>query len=73
MIAIKEELYNKLNKLKKGNQSFSDILEELLAKTTKNPLSHFGIGKDLDPHDLDEFEQILKENRRFNRETIFLR
>ena len=66
MIAIKEELDNKLNKLKKGNQSFSDIIEVLLTETQKIPLLHFGIGKELDPHDLDEFEQILKDNRRFH-------
>ena len=35
MIAIKEEIYNKLSKLKKANQSFSDIIERLLMKYEK--------------------------------------
>ena len=66
MIAIKEELYLKLSKLKKTNQSFSDIIERLLMKYEKNPLSHFGIGKDIDPQDLDDFENILLESRTIN-------
>ena len=67
MIAIKEEIYKKLQKRKKGNQSFSDVIENLLSNNTKNPLTHFGIGNNLDPHDLDDFEAILLENRRINR------
>jgi len=69
MIAIKEELYFKLSKLKKTNQSFSDIIERLLMKHEKNPLSHFGIGKDIDPKDLDEFENILLESRNINQKV----
>ncbi len=67
MIAIKEELYSKLSKLKKANQSFSDVIERLLANYKKNPLSHFGIGKDINPQDLDDFENILLESRKINR------
>ena len=48
MISIKEEIYNKLSKLKKANQSFSDIIERLMKKYEKNPLFHFGIGKDIE-------------------------
>ena len=66
MIAIKEELYFKLSKLKKKNQSFSDIIELLLMKYEKNPLTHFGIGKDIDPKDLDDFENILLRSRKIN-------
>jgi len=66
MIAIKEELYFKLSKLKKANQSFSDIIERLLKKYEKNPLNHFGIGKDIDTKDLDDFENILLESRNIN-------
>jgi predicted CopG family antitoxin len=67
MIAIKEELYSKLSKLKKANQSFSDVIERLLTNYKKNPLSHFGIGKDINPQDLDDFENILLESRKINR------
>ena len=67
MISIKEEIYNKLTKLKKANQSFSDIIEHLLMKYKKNPLSHFGIGKEINPQDLDDFENILKESRKINK------
>ncbi len=69
MIAIKEELYHKLSKIKKANQSFSDIIERLLRKYEKNPLTHFGIGKDINPQDLDDFEDILKESRKINQEA----
>lgn len=67
MIAIKEELYSKLSKLKKANQSFSDVIERLLMNYEKNPISHFGIGKDINPQDLDDFENILLESRKINR------
>ena len=67
MIAIKEGLYSKLSKLKKANQSFSDIIERLLMNYEKNPLSHFGIGKDINSQDLDDFENILLESRKINR------
>ena len=67
MIAIKEELYSRLSKLKKVNQSFSDIIERLLISYEKDPLSHFGIGKDINPQDLDDFENILLESRKINR------
>ncbi len=66
MIEIKEELYSKLSKLKKANQSFSDIIERLLINSKKNPLSHFGIGKNINPQDLDDFENILLESRKQN-------
>ena len=69
MIAIKEELYRKLSKIKKANQSFSDIIERLLMKYEKNPLSHFGIGKDINPQDLDDFENILMDSRKINQES----
>lgn len=69
MIAIKEELYRKLDKLKKQNQSFSDVIEELLLANRKDPLAHFGIGQNLDPQDLDDFEQVLLNNRAQNRKS----
>jgi len=69
MIAIKEELYYKLTKLKRGNQSFTDVIEQILMKYEKNPLSHFGIGKDLDSQDLDDFEDMLVESRKMNQKV----
>ncbi len=69
MISIEEEIYNKLSKLKKPNQSFSDILEQLLRKYEKKPLSHFGIGKNINPQDLDDFENILLESRKINQKV----
>lgn len=66
MIEIKEELYSKLSKLKQANQSFSDIIELLLINYEKNTLSHFGIGKDINPQDLDDFENMLLESRKIN-------
>ncbi|MHA1728707.1 MAG: antitoxin VapB family protein [Promethearchaeota archaeon] len=69
MIAIKEELYEKLVKLKHGNKSFSDVIEELLKNAQKNPLAHFGIGKSMESKDLDDFEQYLKKMRQNNRKT----
>jgi predicted CopG family antitoxin len=65
MIAIKERIYNELSKLKKKDESFSDVIENLLhLRPKKNPIAHFGIGKDLDPEILDEFEKGLVEHRK---------
>ncbi|WP_457558313.1 antitoxin VapB family protein [Candidatus Harpocratesius sp.] len=67
LIAIKEELYERLSKLKKRNESFSDIIEHLLKNVEKNPLAHFGIAQDLDDKDLDDFESYLFDNRKKSR------
>ncbi|MCF2138702.1 MAG: antitoxin VapB family protein [Candidatus Lokiarchaeota archaeon] len=67
LIAIKEELYEKLSKLKKGSESFSDVIENLLKSVEKNPLAHFGIAQDLDDRDLDDFESYLLDNRKKSR------
>lgn len=69
MIAVREDLYEKLSKMKTGNQSFSDVIEDLLSKVEKNPLEHFGIGKSLDEKDLDDFEEILLKSREMNKMT----
>jgi predicted CopG family antitoxin len=68
MIAIKEEIYNELSKLKKGNESFSDVIEDLLQlRIKKSPLAHFGSGKELNPQDIDAFETILLDKRKDQR------
>jgi len=67
-ITIKEELYRKLINLRKPSQSISDVIGELLLKNRKDPLAHFGIGKDLNPQDIDDFENILVKNRAQNQE-----
>ena len=64
MIAIKEEIYDELSKLKKAGESFSDVIENLLQlRTKKNPLAHFGSGTELAPQEINDFEQILLERR----------
>lgn len=68
MISIREELYEKLAKLKHGDESFSDVIEHLLANFNKNPLKHFGIGKDLAEEDLNGFENFLEQNRKISRD-----
>jgi predicted CopG family antitoxin len=45
MISIRDDIYKKLKKLKGPNESFSELIERLIANQQKNPLKHFGIAK----------------------------
>lgn len=68
MIAIKERIYHELSKLKKKDESFSDVIENLInLRPKKNPLTHFGIGKDSDPEYFDEFDKGLEKYRKKQR------
>ena len=58
------EIYKNLKKLKGPNESFSELIERLMANQQKNPLKHFGIAKNLSDDVLDEFEQAIKEGKK---------
>jgi len=59
MITIRQEVYDRLNRMKKDKESFSDVISRLLDAQKKDPLQHFGIGKDLPEDELDEFERCI--------------
>ncbi|MHA1719524.1 MAG: antitoxin VapB family protein [Promethearchaeota archaeon] len=52
-ISITEEIYSKLKRLKRPNESFSGVIGRLLKKQ-KNPFDFIGIWEDWDNFDLFE-------------------
>ncbi len=64
IISIREEIYNQLAQLKGPNDSFSDIIERLIKQCRKDPLAHFGIGKDVAEAEAAEFEQVITNARK---------
>lgn len=63
IISIREDIYNRLARLKGPNDSFSDVIEHLIQQSYKDPLAHFGIGKDVPADEAAEFEQAIKDAR----------
>jgi len=66
MVSIREDIYKQLEKLKKEGESFSDLFERLIQNHKKEPLRHFGIGKQLPDEILDDFEKIIIESKKDN-------
>ena len=64
MISIRDDIYKNLKKLKGPNESFSELIERLMANQHKDPLKHFGIAKNLSDDVLDEFEGAVKEGKK---------
>jgi len=64
MISIRDEIYKNLKKLKGPNESFSELIERLMANQQKDPLKHFGIANNLSDDVLDEFEKAIKEGKK---------
>ena len=64
MISIRDDIYKNLKKLKGPNESFSELIERLIANQQKNPLKHFGIAKSLPDNFLYEFETTIKEGKK---------
>ena len=64
MISIRDDIYKNLKKLKGPNESFSELIERLMANQWKDPLKHFGIAKNLSDDVLDEFEKAVKEGKK---------
>ena len=68
LVSIRNDLLEQLLKLKHESESFSDVILRLIQTHAKNPLQHFGIGKDDD--DLNDlFENAIitaKQNQRIN-------
>ena len=69
-ISIREDLYIKLAHLKRGDESFSDVIERLLNESAKGSASrlmrYFGAWSDL-PNDFDEI--IEKARKSMNEYT----
>ena len=64
MISIRDDVYKNLKKLKGPNESFSELIERLIANQQKDPLRFFGIAKDLSDELLDEFEKAIIEAKK---------
>ena len=68
MVAIREDVYNKLTRLKKPGQNLSEVIATLIEGQPKDPLRHFGISKDLEESYFKEFDKAISDSRR-NREV----
>jgi len=64
MISIRDDVYKNLKKLKGPNESFSELIERLIANQQKDPLKFFGIAKDLSDELVDEFEKAIIEAKK---------
>jgi predicted CopG family antitoxin len=64
IISIREDIYNRLARLKGPNDSFSDVIEHLIIECHKDPLAHFGIGRDVPEDEAKAFEQAIKDARK---------
>jgi len=64
MISIRDDVYKNLKKLKGPNESFSELIERLIAHQQKDPLKFFGIAKDLSDELVDEFEKAIIEAKK---------
>lgn len=66
MISIREEIYNRLDRMKVGDESFSDVISRLISMVKKDPLRHFGIGTTIPDSINDIFEEGIKLAREKN-------
>lgn len=64
MISIREDVYKNLKRLKGANESFSEVIERLLANQKKEPLKYFNLVKNLPSEILDEFEEAVFEGKK---------
>jgi len=67
-ISIKHEVYKRLKKVKKSNESFSDIIESLLDNNSniQKILSSYGAAKSEDP----EYEKFVLESYAKSRKNM---
>ncbi|HUY01392.1 MAG TPA: antitoxin VapB family protein [Candidatus Deferrimicrobium sp.] len=70
IISIRKDIYDHLKRLKKHNESFSEVIERLLTERKKDPLKHFGIAKDLPEEVNNEFEKGIFYARAKNLEYL---
>jgi predicted CopG family antitoxin len=73
-ITIRQEVYDRLSRVKKVDENFSDVITRLLDNQKKDPLRHFGIGKDMQDEFLDAFEKgiaLSREESRHSQEKRF--
>ena len=68
MISIREDVYKCLKRLKGVDESFSEVIERLIANRRKNPLRNFGIGRNLPQDILTDFEKAVNDAKKENAE-----
>lgn len=66
MISVRDDIYNTLDRMKQEGESFSDVILRLIASEKRNPLQHFGIGKDIPKPINDIFEEGIEIARKAN-------
>ena len=59
MISIREDIYEDLKRLKDPNESFSEVIERLIARSKKMPLNNYGIFNDVAKDVMDDFEKSI--------------
>jgi predicted CopG family antitoxin len=62
-INIKMSVYERLSRLRKANESFSQVLDRLIGATSKKLSDSFGMGKDL------SYEEIKKSRK--SRDVVY--
>ena len=62
VIPLSDDAYNELKRLKKGNESFSDIVLKM-TKKEKKPLKEF-FGKWPEPKELDKIKKDIETSRK---------
>jgi predicted CopG family antitoxin len=68
LISIREDIYSALDRMKMADESFSDVISRLISVVKKDPLRHFGIGKELPEPINDVFEEGMDLARKANRQ-----
>lgn len=58
-ISITEDVYNDLLKLRREDESFSEIIQRLVSESKKDPLKFYGILSDIPANDMEEFEDAV--------------
>jgi predicted CopG family antitoxin len=61
LISIREDIYDRMQRIKKPDESFSELIERMLNERKKNIMLHFGNGHDLPENYLDDFENAILE------------
>jgi predicted CopG family antitoxin len=61
LISLREDIYDRLQRIKTPDESFSELIERMLNERKKNIMLHFGNGYDLPENYLDDFENAILE------------
>lgn len=63
MISLREDIYEDLKRLKDPDESFSEVIERLIARSKKDPLKNYGIFNDIAKKVMDDFEKSIIDTK----------